>query len=71
MAGSVRGNGSGPERKLAIIGSIAIGITGFATLFWLAIEEPSRRDSLWDAADWLMKGGIGLFIGMMIGGKAE
>lgn len=33
MAGSVRGNWSGPERKLAIIGSIAIGITGFATLF--------------------------------------
>ena len=44
MTNGGRDNGNGPERKLAIIGSIIIGITGFATLFWLAIEDPSRRD---------------------------
>jgi hypothetical protein len=66
-----QGKGNGPELKLAIIGSIAIGITGFATLFWLAIEDPTRRDSLSDAADWLLKVGIGTFIGVMVGRRAR
>ena len=67
-----RGNGNGGFRNNppALL-SLALGLSGFIVLLWLGIEDPSRRDDLADAADWLMKGGIGAFFGTLIGRRAR
>ena len=68
--GRENGNGSSPNNLPTLL-SLALGLSGFIVLLWLGIEDPSRRDDLADAADWLMKGGIGVFFGTLVGRRSR
>ena len=66
------GNGrDGVRVNLPLVIVLVLGLTGFGVLVWLAIEDPSYREDLAEAADWLMKGGIGAFIGILVGRRAR
>ena len=67
-----RGSGrDGFRNNLPSLLSLVLGLCGFIVLVWLGIEDPSRREDLADAADWLMKGGIGVFFGTLVGRRAR
>ena len=66
MGNGGRDSGNWPERKFALIVFTLLVCAGVGTLVWLAVDDPSRRDSLADAADWLMKGGVGALVGLLI-----
>ena len=67
-----RGGGrDGFRNNLPSLLSLILGLTGFIVLVWLGVEDPSRREDLADAADWLMKGGIGVFFGTIVGRRAR
>jgi hypothetical protein len=66
MIGSDPGSSQGPQFKLTLLAFLALGAIGLGILIWLAIDDPDRRDSLGEAADWIMKTGIGAAIGMLV-----
>ena len=66
------GNDRGGVRlNLPLVVVLALGLVGFGVLVWLAVEDQSYREELAEAADWLMKGGIGAFIGILVGRRAR
>ena len=71
-ANNNQGNDRGNVRlNLPLVIVLVLGLTGFGVLVWLAIEDSSYREDLAEAADWLMKGGIGAFIGILVGRRGN
>ena len=69
MADGGRGNQSWPERKFALLVFTVLAGVGLGILLWLSIEEPSRRDSLAEVADWLLKGAVGAIFATVVNGR--
>jgi hypothetical protein len=59
----------GPPFKLALCVFIGLGAIGIGLLIWLStitgILSP-QQEKLSEAADWLMKSGIGAIVGMLV-----
>jgi hypothetical protein len=67
-ANNNQGNDQGNVRlNLPLVIVRVLGLTGFGVLVWLAIEDSSYKEDLAEAPDCLMKGGIGAFIGILVG----
>ena len=71
MNGDSGNDGGGFRENLPPLLALILGLAGFIVLVWLSIEDPDRRDSLAEAADWLMKGGIGAFFGTLAGRRVK
>lgn len=69
MGNGGRGNQSWPERKFALIVFTILAGVGLGILLWLSVEEPSQRDSLAEAADWLFKGAVGAIFATVVNGR--
>ena len=66
MGNGGSGNQSGPDSKFALIVFSILAGVGLGILLWLSVEDPSRRDSLAEAADWLFKGAVGAVFATVI-----
>ena len=69
MGDGDKGSQSWPERKFTLIVFTILAAVGLGILLWLAVEEPSRRDSLVEAADWLLKGSVGAIFATVVNGR--
>ena len=66
MAGDGGPSEQGPQFKGWLVFFLVVGVVGLGIRVWLAAIDPSLRDDLAEAADWLMKSGLGAVIGMYV-----
>ena len=66
MGDGGRGNQSRPDNKFALIVFTALASVGLGILIWLSVEDPSKRDTLAEAADWLFKGAVGAIFATVV-----